>query len=443
MQFLSSNHDLPCGNISPPRQIEPIARPSSASSASNSAGVAIHRILHPAAAVQLHHPHHHHAHIAAHHHLQSPAAIAPPSSAARLVEASAASVVVSAPTISAGTIPSASSPPLVVVDDVGSGSVNGPVSVAVPQASTASLPSSVVEQATVTGVTTLFVSGLPRDTRYREVFNLFRFEPGFEHCSFNGEMGRSPSAWIKFDCIENAQRAMVKFTGFQLDPDGEVVHEMRLELAKKNSLRKQVRSPFDEAMSRFFIHNNQNNNSSNNAVAGVSSKKNDNNSSGNSISGNNRSANSLIQSGTGARKSRISSDSLSNHAGSASGRHVVYLGNLGSNFSDREIHDIVSGLQGFSRVRFARTKQSDTPYSFLEFVDGASAQLAVDRLNGLTTSTSPSAGLRAEIARYGKFRTAPRGSGKHSSYHHSNGTSSPIDRAEFEGQDCLTDDESE
>jgi hypothetical protein len=324
---------------------------------------------------------------------------------------------------------------LIVVDDAGA-VVQGQVS---PVVVLTAEQSQVQVTPGAAAVTTLFVSGLPRDTRYREVFNLFRFEPGFEHCSFNGEMGRSPSAWVKFDCIENAQRAMVKFTGFQLDPDGEVLHEMRLELAKKNSLRKQVRSPFDEAMSRFFTthhNNNGSNNNYNNNGSTANSKKSDN--SGATVNG------SRVPAATTPRKPRNAEQQVqgqnNNQPGNALSRHVVYLGNLGAQFSDREIHDIVSSLPGFSRVRFARTKQSDTPYAFLEFVDGESAQYAVDRLNGLVTSTSPNAGLRAEIARYGKFRTAPR----HSRQNNNSGSSSsPSDRNEFEGQEYLIEDDSE
>lgn len=34
-------------------------------------------------------------------------------------------------------------------------------------------------------VRTLFVSGLPLDVKYREIYNLFYHHPGFDHASLN------------------------------------------------------------------------------------------------------------------------------------------------------------------------------------------------------------------------------------------------------------------
>jgi RNA recognition motif-containing protein len=193
-------------------------------------------------------------------------------------------------------------------------------------------------------VSTLFVSGFPKDTRYREVFNLFRFEPGFEHCSFNGELDKNPTAWVRFTTVDYATRALQRLSGLNFDPNNEEdPHELRIQFAKKNSLRKQVKSVYDE-----FV----------------------------------------------AAQSRRTGTSAS----------IVYLGNLGAEFSNEEISGLASELQGFRRIRFARTMQSQTPYAYIEFANTDSAAAAVDRLNKQVTSTSGPEGLRAEISKRGSFR---------------------------------------
>jgi hypothetical protein len=194
-------------------------------------------------------------------------------------------------------------------------------------------------------VSTLFVSGFPKDTRYREVFNLFRFEPGFEHCSFNGELDKNPTAWIRFTTVDHATRALQRFSGLNFDPNNEEdQHELRIQFAKKNSLRKQVKSAYDEQL---------------------------------------------------AAQARKGSQSSS----------IVYLGNLGAEFSNEEVQSIVSELAGFRRMRFARTQQSQTPYAYAEFVDADAAADAVEQLNKRVTSTSGAEGIRAEISKRGSFRT--------------------------------------
>lgn len=231
-------------------------------------------------------------------------------------------------------------------------------------------------------VTTIFISNLPRDTRYREIFNLFRFENGFHHCSFNGILGRSPTAWVKFDTVENAKKAMEKHAGFQIDPDEEVVHQMKIAFANKNSLRKQVRSPFDDAMDQFFQNLN-------------SGKRRSNSDS--------RRRRSLSATGKVLGKIHLKRDLNSDPT-----YNVLYLGNLGANFVDEEVTLLVSKLPGFSRLRFARTLQSSTPYAYVEFTNSRTASDAMSKLSGAITSTSGNTGLKAEIAKHGKFRRAVR-----------------------------------
>jgi len=89
-------------------------------------------------------------------------------------------------------------------------------------------------------IRTLYVLGLPKDVRYREVYNFFRFIPGFEHLSLNIS-GRSPAAWVIFDAHDEAIAALERINNLNFDPEDEELN-IRVELAKNNShARKRTR----------------------------------------------------------------------------------------------------------------------------------------------------------------------------------------------------------
>jgi len=81
-------------------------------------------------------------------------------------------------------------------------------------------------------VKTLFVTGFPTDVKPREIYNLFRFHPGFQHCVLNYK-GPAPAAFAAFDSQVNAIKAKDALQGIKFDFESRV--ELRLEMAKSNS----------------------------------------------------------------------------------------------------------------------------------------------------------------------------------------------------------------
>lgn len=90
---------------------------------------------------------------------------------------------------------------------------------------------------------TLFVSGLPRDATEREMYLLCRLCPGYEGCSLAVTAGGGPLAFVIFSSNALALAAMESLQGTQFDPDG--AHQLRIELAKKNSAPKRQRPEGD------------------------------------------------------------------------------------------------------------------------------------------------------------------------------------------------------
>eukprot|EP01083_Nonionella_stella_P212729 767898_1 len=89
-------------------------------------------------------------------------------------------------------------------------------------------------------ISTLFVSGMPDDVKKREVVNLFRFLPGFEHCILKTKPKHGPTAWVRFALPEQCERAIDFIRGQPFDLD-EPERRMRAELAKRNTKRKRSR----------------------------------------------------------------------------------------------------------------------------------------------------------------------------------------------------------
>uniref|UniRef100_A0A0N4ZG89 RRM domain-containing protein n=1 Tax=Parastrongyloides trichosuri TaxID=131310 RepID=A0A0N4ZG89_PARTI len=86
-------------------------------------------------------------------------------------------------------------------------------------------------------VRTLFVSGLPIDTKPRELYLLFRAYPGYENSqlkitSKNGKTA-SPVGFVTFSSKSEAEEAKRQLHGVKFDPDSNIT--LRLELAKANT----------------------------------------------------------------------------------------------------------------------------------------------------------------------------------------------------------------
>ncbi|OAF70278.1 Heart and RRM expressed sequence [Intoshia linei] len=90
----------------------------------------------------------------------------------------------------------------------------------------------------VNQVRTLFVSGLPMDTRPRELYLLFRSYPGYEYALLKAHSTKqdrvvSPVAFIKFKNRQFAVKAKTDLANFLFDPNLNQV--IRLEFARSNT----------------------------------------------------------------------------------------------------------------------------------------------------------------------------------------------------------------
>ena len=79
-------------------------------------------------------------------------------------------------------------------------------------------------------IKTIFLSGLPHDATYREVYLLCRNLSGYEGCNLRQTGTAAPVAFCVFDCNANAQIAMDGLQGVSFDPESTIV--LRTEMAK-------------------------------------------------------------------------------------------------------------------------------------------------------------------------------------------------------------------
>jgi len=84
-------------------------------------------------------------------------------------------------------------------------------------------------------VKTLFVSGFPMDIKSREVYNFFRFQTGFVNSSMSHRT-KGAVAFAVFEDQATALRAKEVLHGQAFDPFAVPATELRIELAKSNSL---------------------------------------------------------------------------------------------------------------------------------------------------------------------------------------------------------------
>lgn len=86
-------------------------------------------------------------------------------------------------------------------------------------------------------VRTLFVSGLPLDTKSRELYLLFRSFKGYLSSTLKpaGKNGKltAPVGFVTFETREQAEQALNELQGIKFDPEGN--QHMRLEFARSNT----------------------------------------------------------------------------------------------------------------------------------------------------------------------------------------------------------------
>lgn len=178
---------------------------------------------------------------------------------------------------------------------------------------------------------TLYASGFPNDIHYREVRNIFLFQPGFEYCRLV-ENGRVPIVFATFVTQSDAMACKDRMHGARLEEESTV--ELRLELAKSS------RPHRDNSRKRF--------------------------------------AGSAIE-GDVMKRPRPAEESS-----------TVYFYGLSPDTQESEIKDLLKGLQGFMRHRWSPSKRpGGTPVAYADFSDAGQAKAALQALNGASVSTVP------------------------------------------------------
>jgi len=100
-------------------------------------------------------------------------------------------------------------------------------------------------------VRTLFVSGLPMDTKPREIYLMFRGFKGYQNSllKLTGKEGKkaSPVAFVTFETREQAETTKSELQGVRFDP--ELPTTIRIEFAKANTkVSKPVLKPANIAL---------------------------------------------------------------------------------------------------------------------------------------------------------------------------------------------------
>jgi RNA recognition motif-containing protein len=198
-------------------------------------------------------------------------------------------------------------------------------------------------------VRTLFISGFPPDVVYREIYNLFRREDGFESCVLNVK-GKGPIAFVTLASQEAALESKTIFNGVEFDPHSDV--KLKIELAKANSLAKPSNGHPNRKRIRF-------------GDSGAPFDKRQN---------------------TGPYMVRPLSGDRSRPAVT-----TLFVANLGTQVTADDLQALFSQQPGFRRLNF-KSSAGRSPIAFVDFVDSMASGSALDALQGYN-------GMRIEFAK--------------------------------------------
>lgn len=282
-------------------------------------------------------------------------------------------------------------------------------------------------------VRTLFVSGLPMDTKPREIYLMFRGFKGYQSSllKITGKEGKktSPVAFVTFDTREQAETTKSELQGVRFDP--ELPTTIRIEFAKANTKVSNpvlkpasmalpgIHSPtfpaFDLAAVGLFTHDPA-------TLAAATTNFTD-------INGNHITAlpqqhlhHGLPTLPLGTAPFMITPavslasqghHFIHNPLLNAAGADLVqpcttlFVANLGRNTSEDELKAIFGRYPTFRRIKMLRNKNT-TPVAFVEFGEVSYSMQAKIALSGLILPSSENGGMRIEYARNKMGETGKR-----------------------------------
>lgn len=283
-------------------------------------------------------------------------------------------------------------------------------------------------------VRTLFVSGLPMDTKPREIYLMFRGFKGYQSSllKLTGKEGKkaSPVAFVTFETREQAETTKSELQGVRFDP--ELPTTIRIEFAKANTkVSKPVLKPanialpgipsptfptFDLAAAGLFTHDPTNWAASTNFT---------------DLNGNHLTALpqqhhlhpgiTTLPLGTApfmltapvsiANQAHLIPNPALLNAAAEQACTTLFVANLGRNTNEEELKNIFSRFHSFRRIKMLRNKNT-TPVAFVEYGDVFSSMQAKNTLSGLVLPTSENGGMRIEYARNKMGETGKRMDGQ-------------------------------
>ncbi|XP_057976652.1 U2 small nuclear ribonucleoprotein B'' isoform X2 [Malania oleifera] len=247
-------------------------------------------------------------------------------------------------------------------------------------------------------ISTLFVAGLPDDVKAREIHNLFRRRPGFDHCQlkYTGR-GNQVVAFVTFFNHQTAVAALHALNGVKFDPQaGSVLH---IELARSNSRRK--RKP---GVGGYVVIDRRNKSTAD--AQGMSSDDGDSESD-EPIEAND--PNMGNKSDIVTAKSSETEVAPDNAIAAANGQtkktvegtvppcSTLFIANLGPNCTEDELKQVLSQYSGFNVLKMRA--RGGMPVAFADFEDGEQSTKAMNELQGSLLPSSDRGGMHLEYAR--------------------------------------------
>ncbi|XP_078157991.1 RNA-binding (RRM/RBD/RNP motifs) family protein isoform X2 [Carex rostrata] len=239
---------------------------------------------------------------------------------------------------------------------------------------------------------TLFIAGLPDDTKPREIYNLFREFPGYESSNVRVKNGSSQAfAFAVFADQHSALTALHAYNGMKFDLQRDSV--LHIELAKSNSKGKRSRGDDDGS----FPHN-ATKYSRGEEEFGVGSNVHTSGHALHSLSGY-PSAPRLSSleppppPGTDYKKLELRSMGAPQENPPCP---TLYVTNLGPTCTEDELTQVLSRWPGFLKLKLQRRRGPSA--AFVDFKDEESATTALINLQG-TLLHSSTEGMRLEYAK--------------------------------------------
>ncbi|KAJ0986463.1 hypothetical protein J5N97_004819 [Dioscorea zingiberensis] len=243
----------------------------------------------------------------------------------------------------------------------------------------------------------LFVSGLPDDVKAREIHNLFRRRPGFDHCllEYTGR-GNQVVAFATFLNHQSAMAAMNTLNGVVFDPQtGATLH---IELARSNSRTKRPREGgvYVVIDKRAKVANNDHETSSNDED-GRSDEAPDTY----YDDACDKIASTAVESGdmTISMVDEVTPNERPEKpiSGDIPPCSTLFIANLGPTCTEDELRDALSKFTGFHTLKMRG--RGGMPVAFADFEDIESSTEAMNSLQGVLLESSDRGGLHLEYAR--------------------------------------------